>query len=153
MKVYAFSDGAAQGSPGPAGIGGVIYDEQGEVLAKLSQPIGVADSAFAEWTAIVSLLRQAQGLGATEIELNLDEAGIVDALCDAATIRAPHLVPYYEEARKLMAQFINCDVVYIPRSGNTIADGLAGGAAGANQNYRYLKRNAVRLWAQRKDRL
>ena len=151
MKVYAYSDGAAQGSPGPAGIGGVIYDDQGETLVKLSEPIGIADSALAEWTALIEVLRLAAKLGATDVELNLDEAGIVDALCDAATIRAPHLVPYYEEARKLMRTFTTCDVRHIPRTGNTVADDLAGGAAGANRRYNYLKRNRDALWARRKE--
>lgn len=153
MKVYAYSDGAAQGSPGPAGIGGVIYAEQGEVLAKLSEPIGVADSALAEWIALIAVLRLAAKLGATDVELNLDEAGIVDALCDAATIHAPHLVPYSEEARKLMRTFTSCDVRHIPRTGNTVADDLAGGAAGANRRYGYLKRNRNALWARRKENI
>jgi len=152
VKVYAYSDGAAQGSPGPAGIGGVVYDADYNVLEKLSEPIGIADSALAEWKALVATLRLARKLGATEVELNLDEEGIVAALCDDATIRATHLVPYYEEARMLMAQFTSCDVRHIPRTGNTVADDLAGGAAGANRNYRYLKRNSKRIWEQRKDR-
>jgi len=153
VKVICYSDGAVQGSPGPAGIGGIIYDEgYNNVLAKLSEPIGLADSALAEWKALVAVLRLAQKLGATDVELNLDEAGIVDALCDYATVRAPHLVPYHEEARMLMRQFDSCDVRHIPRTGNTAADDLAGGAAGANRNYRYLKRQGKRIWKQRKDR-
>jgi ribonuclease HI len=152
VKVYCYADGAAQGSPGPAGIGGVIYDEQGAVLAKLSEPIGIADSALAEWHALVEVLKLARQLGATDVELNLDELGIVDALCDAATIRAPHLVPYYEKARELMAQFASCDILHVLRTGNTVADDLAGGAAGANPNYRRLKRNSQRIWEQRKAR-
>lgn len=151
MKVYCYSDGAAQGSPGPAGIGGVIYDADANVLVKISEPIGVADSSLAEWMALVEVLRRARALGATEVELNLDEAGIVDALCDAATIRAPYLVPYYEEARTLLAEFDACEVLHIPRTGNTVADDLAGGAAGANRNYRHLKRNSKRIWERRKD--
>jgi ribonuclease HI len=152
VKVYCYSDGAAQGSPGPAGIGGVIYDEDYNVLAKLSEPIGIADSALAEWRALVEVLRLARKLGATDVELNLDELGIVDALCDAATIRATHLVPYYEEARGLMSQFASCNVLHVPRTGNTVADDLAGGAAGANPNYKRLKRNSKRIWERRKDR-
>jgi len=159
VKVYAYSDGAAQGSPGPAGIGGVIYDAEGgtfglgNILGQFAEPIGIADSALAEWAALIEVLRLAAKLGATEVELNLDEAGIVDALCDAATIRAPHLVPYYEEARKLMRAFTSCDVRHIPRTGNTVADDLAGGAAGANRRYSYLKRNRNALWARRKENI
>lgn len=150
MKVYCYSDGAAQGSPGPAGIGGVIYSEDNDVLAKLAEPIGIADSALAEWWALVEVLKLAWKLGATDVELNLDELGIVDALCDAATIRASHLVSYYEEARELMAQFASCDVVHISRSGNTVADDLAGGAACANPNYRRLKRHSRQIIRRRR---
>lgn len=152
MKVYCYSDGASQGSPGPAGIGGVIYDEDYEVLATFSEPIGVADSALAEWRALVAVLKLARKHGATDVELNLDELGIVDVLCDAATIRASHVVPYYEEARELMAQFASCDVQHVPRTRNTVADDLAGQAAGSNQNYGRIRRNRTRMWAQRRNR-
>lgn len=66
-------------------------------------------------------------------------------------MRAAHLVPYNEEARKLMATFTTCDVRHVPRTGNTVADNLAGGAASANPSYRYLQRNRDRLWKNRKD--
>jgi len=159
MKLYCYSDGAAHGSPGPAGIGGVVYDAEGgafcdgNILGQFSDPIGVADSALAEWLALIRVLTLARDLGATEVELNLDEDGIVAALTGGATMRAAHLVPYYEEARKLMATFTDCDVRHVPRTGNTVADGLAGGAAGANRSYRYLQRNRDRLWKTRKENI
>ena len=157
MKVVCYSDGAAHGSPGPAGIGGVIYDEegsffgQGNILDSFSEPIGVADSALAEWLALIKVLQLARDLGAMDVELNLDEDGIVSALTGGSTMRAAHLVPYNEEARKLMATFTTCDVRHVPRTGNTVADNLAGGAASANPSYRYLQRNRDRLWKNRKD--
>ncbi|OMO63114.1 hypothetical protein COLO4_32709 [Corchorus olitorius] len=45
-------DGSAFGKHGPAGIGGVLRDEEGNTLVVFSKSIGVADSNFAEVMAI-----------------------------------------------------------------------------------------------------
>ncbi|XP_077239748.1 uncharacterized protein LOC143880655 [Tasmannia lanceolata] len=41
-------DGSSLGNPGPAGIGGVLRDDKGEVIWSFAGPIGIADSNEAE---------------------------------------------------------------------------------------------------------
>ncbi|EOY09871.1 Uncharacterized protein TCM_025241 [Theobroma cacao] len=45
-------DGAANGSPGEAGIGGLLRNEKGEVLIKFSKAIGRGDLNLAEYLSI-----------------------------------------------------------------------------------------------------
>lgn len=45
-------DGSARGKPGPAGIGGVPRNDQGNMIAMFAASVGVKDSNEAEFMAI-----------------------------------------------------------------------------------------------------
>ena len=65
-------DGAARGNPGPAGIGAVVSDTDGEVLAEVAEGIGVATNNVAEYRAAIAGLERARALGATDVLLRSD---------------------------------------------------------------------------------
>ena len=53
MGYFKFNvDGAAKGKPGPAGIGGILRDENGKVWLRFSKSIGITESNEAEIYAI-----------------------------------------------------------------------------------------------------
>src|SRR3981189_2300290 len=52
-------DGGARGNPGPAGYGAVIQDEQGNVLAELSEFLGMRTNNFAEYSGLLACLQYA----------------------------------------------------------------------------------------------
>ena len=66
-KIIIYTDGGARGNPGPAGIGAVLYNEDQEVLAKISQYLGVATNNQAEYQALILALKKALELGAEEV--------------------------------------------------------------------------------------
>ena len=41
-RLIVYSDGASSGNPGRAGIGVVIYDQDGRLVKKISKFIGIA---------------------------------------------------------------------------------------------------------------
>ncbi|HHX50525.1 MAG TPA: ribonuclease H, partial [Clostridia bacterium] len=41
-KLVLYTDGASRGNPGPAGIGALLYDEKGRVVAEISEYLGEA---------------------------------------------------------------------------------------------------------------
>ena len=47
--LHVYSDGAARGNPGPAGIGGQVTDERGRVLLEVSEYLGEATNNVAEY--------------------------------------------------------------------------------------------------------
>ena len=50
-------EGATRGKPGPAGIGGVLLNNEGIVLALFSKHVGCIESGEAEVVAILEAIR------------------------------------------------------------------------------------------------
>ena len=46
-------DGGSRGNPGPAAVGIVIRDADGEVIADAAEPIGSATNNVAEYRALI----------------------------------------------------------------------------------------------------
>ncbi|XP_019053903.1 PREDICTED: probable LRR receptor-like serine/threonine-protein kinase At4g36180 [Nelumbo nucifera] len=55
-------DGCSLWNPGPAGIGGVFRNYEGHVIAMFSGPVGVGDSVFAEFQAVLQGVKLARDL-------------------------------------------------------------------------------------------
>ena len=56
--VNAHCDGGARGNPGPAGYGAVIQDDQGNLLAELSEFLGIRTNNFAEYSGLLACLQR-----------------------------------------------------------------------------------------------
>ena len=54
MNLFAYTDGASRGNPGESGIGIVIKDEHGKVIASQYGYIGKATNNVAEYTALAA---------------------------------------------------------------------------------------------------
>ena len=76
-KAIIQTDGASRGNPGPASIGGVIWDYEGQVIAEVSKAIGIATSNVAEYRALVETLAKALELGVEFVDVRLDSELIV----------------------------------------------------------------------------
>ena len=87
-----FTDGAARGNPGPAGVGVVIEDDQGLRLRGLHRYIGKATNNEAEYQALIEGLKAVSEWKPDRLEVYLDRladlvAG-VDAQCFSHAARA-----------------------------------------------------------------
>src|SRR4029453_12116186 len=60
QSLLVWSDGAARGNPGPAGIGALVQATDGTVVAEVSEGIGVATNNVAEYRAALAGLRAAR---------------------------------------------------------------------------------------------
>ena len=56
-QITLFVDGASRGNPGPASIGCSFVNENGEEITSISEIIGTATNNVAEYTALVSGLK------------------------------------------------------------------------------------------------
>jgi len=54
MTLFAYTDGASRGNPGESGIGIVLKDEHGTVIASQYGYIGKATNNIAEYTALAT---------------------------------------------------------------------------------------------------
>ena len=77
MKLVVNVDGGARGNPGPAAIGAVVQDADGEVLEERGERIGTATNNVAEYRALLLGIERAAELGASELELVGDSELIV----------------------------------------------------------------------------
>lgn len=118
-------DGAARGNPGPAGIGVVVTDADGRVVAEVAEGIGPATNNVAEYRAVIEGLRVAGEHGATSVLLRSDSRLLVEQLAGRFRVKHPTLQRLHEEARALMKGFGEVVVEHVPRELNAPADALA----------------------------
>ncbi len=124
-KIIIFTDGGARGNPGPAGIGAILYDSQKQVLAEISEYLGVATNNQAEYKALIAALKKAASLGASELECYLDSELVVKQLKREYKVKNKDLAPLFLEIHNLSFKFKQITYTHIPREQNKEADRLA----------------------------
>lgn len=123
IKIY--SDGGARGNPGPAGIGAIIYDAKGQVLAEISEFLGTATNNQAEYKALIAALKKAKELEVKELECYLDSELVVKQLKREYKVKNADLAPLFLQIHNLTISFKNISFHHIPREQNKVADKLA----------------------------
>jgi len=122
-RLTIYSDGAAIPNPGPSGIGVVLYDEKGGVVAEISKYIGKSTNNKAEFTALIAGLEEALRLEAIAVDLKIDSELLVRQL--QGTYRSKKMKQHYEQIRRLLGEFESYTVEHIPRESNKQADALS----------------------------
>jgi probable phosphoglycerate mutase len=125
LRLIVACDGAARGNPGPAGIGAVLFDEHGAVLAEVAEGIGVATNNVAEYTAAIRGLERAGELGATDVLLRSDSRLLVEQLAGRFKVKNARLRELHARARSIAAGFERVRFEHVPRERNKHADRLA----------------------------
>ena len=125
LRLTARCDGAARGNPGPAAVGAVLLDDEGDALQEISEKIGRATNNVAEYQAVICAVERALVLGCTELLLLLDSDLLVNQLRGAYRVKAPHLRPLHQRAIGLLGRLDRWDVRHVPRAENRAADRLA----------------------------
>jgi ribonuclease HI len=121
----AYVDGAARGNPGPAGIGVVIADGSGSVVKEIAEPLGRTTNNVAEYTAMIRALEEARSLTCSSIRVFTDSELMARQLNGVYTVKAAHLIPLFQRARALLAQFDAASVTHVRRELNRRADALS----------------------------
>ena len=120
-----FTDGAARGNPGPAGLGVVIEDDQGLRLRGLCRYIGKATNNQAEYLAIIEVLRAVEEWKPDRLEVNLDSKLVVEQLAGRYRVKNGALAPLHRQASELLHRFPEVELRHVPREKNKAADALA----------------------------
>lgn len=127
LRIYA--DGASIGNPGPAGVGVVVEDGDGNVILTVSKPIGNVTGNAAEYMALIEALKVAVRYDAERIIINSDSELVVKQVNGDYAVRSPELIPLHEKVEKLRARLGRCIIRQIPSSENKRAHNLAQTAA------------------------
>jgi ribonuclease HI len=133
VKAFLYTDGASRGNPGPAGVGAILMDENGQVLAEVSEPIGRATNNVAEYRALIRGLETAAQHSITHLIWCSDSELIVRQWTGIYSVKDRALQQLYMEARRLAQQFPQMEARHILREYNRLADSLARKGAKANK--------------------
>jgi len=97
-----YTDGAARGNPGPAGLGVVIEDDQGLRLRGLCRYIGTATNNRAEYLALIEGLRAVQEWKPDRLEVFLDSKLVVEQVGGRWRIKNKDLMPLLRDGHALI---------------------------------------------------
>ena len=125
-RILIYTDGAARGNPGPAGLGAILRDaETGEVLAELARFLGVRTNNYAEWTAVEDAVRQALELGASQVDLRMDSELVARQISGRYRVKHADLKPIHARVMAMLGQLDGYTVGHVPRELNKDADRLS----------------------------
>jgi ribonuclease HI len=120
-----WSDGAARGNPGPAGIGAILKSPNGEVLATESRFLGHTTNNIAEYRALLLGVTRALELGIENLEIRADSELLIKQLRGEYRVKNEGLKPLYAEAKQLLSRFRAVKLTHVRRELNVEADRLA----------------------------
>lgn len=128
-KLILYTDGASLGNPGRAGVGIIVYNQNRDVIKKVTEFIGITTNNVAEYMALIYALEEALYLRAKELSCFLDSELVVKQLEGSYKVKDSKLKPLYYQIKHLESFFEKINFNHIGRDGNKEADKLAKEAA------------------------
>ena len=125
MNYKIYTDGACRGNPGPSGAGGVILDNNGTVVAEISEYLGIATNNVAEYQALRLTLERAVEMDIKNADVFMDSKLVVEQVMGRWQIKNQHLREINELILDLVANFDSITFTHIYRNFNQHADRLA----------------------------
>lgn len=122
MKLIIYTDGGSRGNPGPAATGVVIKNAKNKTLASYGEYLGEQTNNYAEYAALISGLKKAKELGATEVECILDSELITKQMRLEYKVKEPMLQKLFIQAYNAAARFKKITYRHTLRAGNKEAD-------------------------------
>jgi ribonuclease HI len=124
-------DGGARGNPGPAAIGVVLTDPDGEVVHAVGETIGEATNNVAEYRALLRGIELARERGADELEIYGDSELVVKQVRGEYRVKDAGLRPLHAEVRAALAEVNAWTFDHVRRDDNAHADDLVNQALDA----------------------
>jgi len=123
--ITAHCDGGARGNPGPAGYGAEVTDAQGNVIAELSEFLGIRTNNYAEYSGLLASLQYALDHGHSRLKVISDSELMVKQIQGKYKVNSPDLKPLWQEAKNRIAKLEAFEITHALRHKNKAADALA----------------------------
>jgi len=120
--ITIYTDGGSRGNPGPAGIGYVIKDSEGNNLELGSKFIGTKTNNEAEYLALISALEQAKKITSEQINIIADSELMIKQLRKEYKVKQDHLKILLEQVETLSQNFSKITYSHVKRELNKEAD-------------------------------
>ena len=131
-KVFAYTDGASRGNPGPSALGLQIFDENKNLIHEAGRCLGENTNNFAEYSAVLEALQLCHDHHIEELCLFSDSQLLIRQLTGEYKIKSANIRPLAEKCMKLLQNISKTKLVHIPREQNSGADHLANQALDAS---------------------
>lgn len=118
-------DGASKGNPGQAGAGVVLRADDGTVICRLREGLGIATNNVAEYRAMILGLRFALEKGFTSIRVMGDSKLVCMQVQGLWKVKNPGISRWFEEAKSLKDKFQSFEITHVLRDLNSDADAQA----------------------------
>jgi ribonuclease HI len=123
--ITAHCDGGARGNPGPAGYGAEVTDAQGNVIAELSEFLGIRTNNYAEYSGLLASLQFALDNHHPRLKVISDSELMVKQIQGKYKVNSPDLKPLWQEAKNRIARLEAFEITHALRHKNRAADALA----------------------------
>jgi ribonuclease HI len=123
-RVTVNVDGGARGNPGPAAIGVVLRDGEGQVLEEVGEKIGEATNNVAEYRALLRGIELAKAHEADDVELIGDSELVVRQVEGRYKVKNAGMKQLYDEAVRALRVFDSWSIRHVRRKENADADRL-----------------------------
>ena len=127
-RVTVNVDGGARGNPGPAAIGVVLRDADGEMLEERGEAIGRATNNIAEYRALLAGIEMAGAHGADELELIGDSELVVRQVEGRYKVKDATMKELHAEVKRALSNFEHWSIRHVRREKNADADRLVNAA-------------------------
>jgi ribonuclease HI len=124
-KHTLFFDGCSKGNPGSAGAGAVLYLDKEEIWATAAFVGAKETNNVAEYTGLVLGLAEATNRGIQHLVVKGDSKLVIEQMKGKYQVKAPNLMPLYQQAKQYSATFITIDFIHVYRNENKRADELS----------------------------
>ncbi len=105
MKLLVYTDGGSRGNPGPAAYAVVVTDESGKVVREYGRYLGRMTNNEAEYNGAIAALKEAEDLGASEVEVISDSEVMVRQVNGQYRCKAANLQPFLDDVRGRAKRF------------------------------------------------
>jgi ribonuclease HI len=124
-ELVAYADGATGHQNNHTGVGAVLLDGKGHILAWANRRLEQMTNNEAEYAGLVLALEMAARLQPRRLRIYLDSAVVVGQMKGECGVRSATLKPWHLRACRLARRLKQVTYQHIPRERNRLADALA----------------------------
>ncbi|XP_039784094.1 uncharacterized protein LOC120650866 isoform X2 [Panicum virgatum] len=115
-------DGASKGNPGKAGAGAVLMTEDGRVISRLREGLGIVTNNVAEYRGLILGLKYAIRHGFRRIKVHGDSQLVCNQVNGVWQTKHQNMMELCNEVRRLKENFLSFEITHVRREWNAEAD-------------------------------